>query len=270
MNCLKELHPIDQEFNMNEIAQQAAQLLMAPPFNSESRALLYLRGKREDLIVDALIASLQNLQNPDTIKKEIPVAKNQIDSWNETLSSRGYFNGKGGLKSKKQKGRVDLACFDSNSNPTMLIEVKAWSATDAVDESRYTDAKKYNHNLLKSFEIDALKLLAAGANSNSKLAIVTALFTVHCDGLTVSQMKKRKLEYVSLLRKQNRDKAGIGDSDAYRDAGVKKLTNQFDLNFGIGTPLNAKITHVSAFGRNDAIIDGVGLSLDLISAELNL
>ena len=252
---------------MNEITRQIAQLLMAPPFNSESRALLYLRGKREDLIVDALIASLQNSQNPDSIKKEIPLEKNQIDSWNESLSSRGYFTGKSGLKSKKQKGRVDLACFDSNSNPTMLIEVKAWSATDAVDESRYTDAKKYNHSLLKSFEIDALKLLAIGANSNSNLAIVTALFTVHCDGLTVSQMKQRKLEYVPLLRKQNLDKAEIGDSDAYRVAGVKKLTNQLELNFGSRTPFNAKITHGSVFGRDDASIDGVGLSLDLVFAQ---
>ena len=82
MNCLIALKLIDQEVSMNEITRQIAQLLMAPPFNSESRALLYLRGKREDLIVDALIASLQNSQNPDSIKKEIPLEKNQIDSWN--------------------------------------------------------------------------------------------------------------------------------------------------------------------------------------------
>ena len=254
---------------MEENLRQVAELFLNPPFNSESRALLYLRGKREDLIVKALQNVLQNSRPADELKREIPLSKDQIKLWNETLKARGYFKDKSGLKSTKQRGRIDLARFDANSNPTMLIEVKAWSATDAVDDSRYTHAKRYNHSLLKSFEIDALKLLAAGGDQNINLAIVTALFTVHCDDMSVSQMKKQKLKFISLLMKQNRDKAGIGNSDAYRVAGVNKLTSQFESSFGIGTPFNAKITHVSAFGRSDAIIDGVALSLDLIGAELH-
>ena len=254
---------------MEENLRQVAKLFMNPPFDSESRALLYLHGKREDLIVDALQTVLQNSRTADELKREIPVSKDQINLWNETLKARGYFKDKSGLKSTKQRGRIDLARFDANSNPTMLIEVKAWSATDAVDDSRYTHAKRYNHSLLKSFEIDALKLIAAGGDQKINLAIVTALFTLHCDDMTVSQMKKRKLKFIPLLMKQNSDKAGIGNSDAYRVAGVNKLTSQFESSFGIGTPFNAKITHVSAFGRSDAIIDGVALSLDLIGAELS-
>jgi hypothetical protein len=257
------------EITMEENLRQVAKLFMNPPFDSESRALLYLHGKREDLIVDALQTVLQNSRTADELKREIPVSKDQINLWNETLKARGYFKDKSGLKSAKQRGRIDLARFDANSNPTMLIEVKAWSATDAVDDSRYTHAKRYNHSLLKSFEIDALKLIAAGGDQKINLAIVTALFTLHCDDMTVSQMKKRKLKFIPLLMKQNSDKAGIGNSDAYRVAGVNKLTSQFESSFGIGTPFNAKITHVSAFGRSDAIIDGVALSLDLIGAELS-
>ncbi len=81
-------------------------------------------------------------------------------------------------------------------------------------------------------------------------------------------MKKIGLSYVGLLNKQNKDKARIGNSDAYRIAGLRKIVNQFESNFGEGTELNAKFVHISAFGREDAILDGVGLSLDLIGAEL--
>ena len=253
---------------MIDLIRQQASSLMAPPFDFQSRALLYLMGKREDLIVKTLLDVLRMEDSPRMIKSEHRLLPEELIRWNQSLKTRGYFDDSSGLKAPKKTGRVDLSCLDPNAKPELLIEVKAWSATDAVDDSRYTETKQYNHSLLKSFEIDALKLLAVNSGEKTKRLIVTALFTVHCDNLSVAQMKRMGLSYVGLLNKQNTDKARIGDSDAYRTAGVRQIVNQFESNFGEGTALNAKFIHTSAFGREDAILDGVGLSLDLIGAEL--
>jgi len=253
---------------MNELVRQLAISLMAPPFDSQSRALLYLTGKREDLIVKTLLDVLKKEDSTRIIKSEHRLLPQELIKWNQSLKRRGYFDDSSGLKDPKKTGRVDLSCLDLNAVPETLIEVKAWSATDAVDDSRYTEAKQYNHSLLKSFEIDALKLLAVNSGENAKRLIVTALFTVHCDNLNVAQMKRMGLSYAGLLNKQNTDKTRIGNSDAYRIAGLRQIVNQFESNFGEGTELNAKFVHISAFGREDGILDGVGLSLDLIGAEL--
>ena len=254
---------------MRKILQETAHLFMSPPFDPKSRALLYLLKKREDLIVDALSRVVQDLEVNSIPKKEFPVDSEALRSWNLSLKNHKYFGGSGGLKTKKQRGRIDLACLDSKSNPIMLVEVKAWSATDAVDESRYLESKQYNHSLLKSFEIDALKLCAVNSDGKAKLLIITALFTIHCDNMSESQMKRMKLKYIDLLKKQNRDKVGIGNSDAYRIAGVERMMHQFETKFGRGTEMNAKFTHVPVFSRDEAFLDSVGLSLDLIGAELN-
>jgi hypothetical protein len=253
---------------MNDLIRQQAISLMAPPFDSQSRALLYLTGKREDLIVKTLLDVLRKEDSSRRIKSEHGLLPKELTRWNQSLKTRGYFDNPSGLKAQKKTGRVDLSCLDPNAVPETLIEVKAWSATDAVDDSRYTETKQYNHSLLKSFEIDALKLLAVNSGEKTKRLIVTALFTVHCDNLSVAQMKRMGLSYVGLLNKQNTDKARIGNSDAYRTAGVRQIVNQFESNFGEGTELNAKFVNISAFGREDAILNGVGLSLDLIGAEL--
>ena len=253
---------------MNELVRQLAISLMAQPFDSQSRALLYLMGKREDLIVKTLSDVLRMEDSSRRIKSEHRLLPQELIRWNQSLKTRGYFDDSSGLKAPKKTGRVDLSCLDPNAIPELLIEVKAWSATDAVDNSRYKETKQYNHSLLKSFEIDALKLLAVNGGENVKRLIVTALFTVHCDNLSVAQMKRMGLSYVGLLNKQNTDKVRIGNSDAYRTAGVRQIVNQFESNFGEGTELNAKFVHISAFGREDAILNGVGLSLDLIGAEL--
>ena len=253
---------------MNELVRQLAISLMAPPFDSQSRALLYLMGKREDLIVKTLSDVLRMEDSSRRIKSEHRLLPQELIRWNQSLKTRGYFDDSSGLKAPKKTGRVDLSCLDPNAIPELLIEVKAWSATDAVDNSRYKETKQYNHSLLKSFEIDALKLLAVKGGENVKRLIVTALFTVHCDNLSVAQMKRMGLPFVGLLNKQNIDKAGIGNSDAYRIAGLHQIINQFQSNFGEGTELNAEFINVSAFGREDAILDGVGLSLDLIGASL--
>ena len=235
---------------MNELVRQLAISLMAPPFDSQSRALLYLMGKREDLIVKTLSDVLRMEDSSRRIKSEHRLLPQELIRWNQSLKTRGYFDDSSGLKAPKKTGRVDLSCLDP------------------VDNSRYKETKQYNHSLLKSFEIDALKLLAVKGGENVKRLIVTALFTVHCDNLSVAQMKRMGLSYVGLLNKQNTDKVRIGNSDAYRTAGVRQIVNQFESNFGEGTELNAKFVHISAFGREDAILNGVGLSLDLIGAEL--
>jgi hypothetical protein len=258
----------DSENKMIDLVHQQAISLMSPPFDSHSRALLYLMGKREDLIVKTLLDVLRTEDSSRRIKSEHRLMPQELTRWNQSLKTRGYFDDSSGLKARKKTGRVDLSCLDPNAVPETLIEVKAWSATDAVDDSRYTETKQYNHSLLKSFEIDALKLLAVNSGEKTKRLIVTALFTVHCDNLSVAQMKRMGLPFVGLLNKQNIDKAGIGNSDAYRIAGLHQIINQFQSNFGEGTELNAEFINVSAFGREDAFLDGVGLSLDLIGATL--
>ena len=252
---------------MEEILCQLADSFLDSTSSPSHRALLYLKGKREDLIVNALSETLIKLDDTRRISTEYGLRSDEITAWNSTLKSRGYFSGSSGLKREKIHGRVDLTCLDPADLPVELIEVKAWSATDAVDESRYLDSKQYNHSLLKSFEIDALKMQAVNVAKNATNMIVTAVFTVHCDDLSIQQMTEKGLSYVSLLNKQNSDKARIGSSDDYRLAGVNQIMNQFNAKFGSGTELNAKFTHVYAFNRNQAFLDGVGLSLDLIGAE---
>jgi hypothetical protein len=254
--------------NLNELFNQLAENLMGPSFDSQSRARLYLQGKREDQIVDSLSETLMKLDDTRTINAEHRLKPDELAAWNLSLESRGFFSGASGLSKKKLSGRVDLASVDQDNLPIALFEVKAWSATDAVDETRYLESKQYNHSILKSFEIDALKMQAVNAAEGATSVIVTALFTIHCDGLSNAQLAEKGLAYVSLLNKQNSDKAKIGNSDDYRIAGVNRIMNQFEANFGSGTKLNAKFAHAPAFNRNQAILDGVGLSLDLIGAEI--
>lgn len=104
--------------------------------------------------------------------------------------------------------------------------------------------------------------------------IVTAMFTLHCDEMSKSDLKKLKsdyeLKYVDLLLKQNRDKAGIGTSDDYRRCGLDNMLAHLGKQFGPGTSTNAKFSHVAAFGRSSASWNGVDISLDLILAELGM
>jgi hypothetical protein len=254
---------------MSELLGQLAEILAGPFFDSQSRARLYLEGKREDRIVASLSEALMRLDHKRKIIAEHRLKPDELAAWNLSLESRGFFSGASGLRKKKSSGRVDLTSVDQNDLPIALFEVKAWSATDAVDETRYLESKQYNHSILKSFEIDALKMLAVNAAEDATSVIVTALFTIHCDGLSNAQLAEKGLSYVSLLNKQNSDKAKIGNSDDYRDAGVNRVMNQFEVNFGSGTEINAKFAHVPAFSRNQAALSGVGLSLDLIGAELH-
>ena len=254
---------------MEDLLCQLADSFQDSTSSPSHRALLYLKGKREDLIVNALSETLMKLDGTRRIRAEYGLRGDEITAWNFALKSRGYFSGSSGLKREKLRGRIDLTCVDPVNLPIELIEVKAWSATDVVDETRYLDSKQYNHSVLKSFEIDALKMQAVNAANSATSMIVTALFTVHCDGLSIAQLTEKGLAYVSLLNKQNSDKAKIGNSDEYRVAGVNRIMNQFEANFGSGTKLNAKFSHVPAFNRNQALLEGVGLSLDLIGAELH-
>lgn len=254
---------------MEYLLSQLADSFLDPTLSPSNRAHLYLKGKREDQIVKMLSETLMKTDGTRRICAEYGLRRDEITAWNRALKLRGYFSEPGGLKREKQRGRIDLTCVDPVNLPIELIEVKAWSATDVVDELRYLGSKQHNHSVLKSFEIDALKMQAVNAAKSATSMIVTALFTVHCDGLSSAQMTEKGLAYVSLLNKQNSDKAKIGNSDAYRIAGVNQIMNQFKVNFGSGTELNAKFTHVSAFNRHQASFEGVGLSLDLIGAEIH-
>jgi hypothetical protein len=46
------------------------------------------------------------------------------------------------------------------------------------------------------------------------------------------------------------------------------MLTELGREFGPGTRMNAQIAHISAFGRADANFQGVGISLDLVYAEL--
>jgi hypothetical protein len=172
------------------------------------------------------------------------------------------------LEKEKQRARVDVVAFNRHARPCHFVEVKAWSATDAVDPTRYHRAKKYNHSLSKAFEIDALKLRSIGS-TDVRRTIVTAMFTIHCDGLSVASMKTLGLGYVSLNGTQNKDKRGIGSSDAYRERGVTMMMENFERSFGRRTRTEAEIVHVVGFPRTEACYGGVDVSLDLLVATLH-
>lgn len=240
--------------------------LNGPRYDSPSRALLYATTKRESAVRDECVSVLLQQEGVASARSELPLTSGQVARWNSALTSKGYFDGSGGLKAAKQRGRVDAASFGSGGDVRSLVEVKFWSATDAVDPSRYLPGKTYNHSLLKSLEIDALKLRSAAPSSAVDKLIVTALFTIHCDGLSDDRMRAIGLAYVPLLAAQNRDRFGVGDSFAYRRAGVEKVMTEFRSFLGRGA--NADVVHLPVFGSDTAAYKGVGVSLDLVVAGL--
>jgi hypothetical protein len=252
--------------------KQLEQALMEPPFDSTSRALLYAVKKDERSIQDLIAKIIGSVDQRGTSDTEVSLNQDQINRWNSSLQARGYIGGRQGLKREKLRGRFDVVGY-VDGNVRQLIEVKAWSAGDAVDLSRYRlpdcdqPSKKYNHSISQSFEIDALKMLAVDGPSIQR-TVATALFTIHCDGLSKDKMESIGLKYLELLTQQNRDTAGIGDSDAYRQFGVTRLINELSRQFGPSTEFNSLITHRAMFSRSDATYQGVGISLDLVIADL--
>jgi hypothetical protein len=253
---------------MSDLLKKLGAVLNGPKYDSQSRALLYAQKKREDLLQAECLRIIQSESRSQLSRTEFPLNKDDVNSWNKALDLRGYFKDKSGLLARKQKGRIDVVGFSEDDVMSHLIEVKAWSAGDAVDISRYRSGKKTNHSISKSFEIDALKMLSVNTGVKLHRSIVTAMFTIHCDGMTKSELKARKFKYIPLLMKQNKDRAKIGGSDDYRRVGIEMMLTELDREFGPGTRMNAQIAHISAFGRADANFQGVGISLDLVYAEL--
>ena len=81
----------DQGNKMIDLIRQQAVSLMAPPFDSKSRALLYLTGKREDLIVKTLLDVLRKEDSSRIIKSENRLMPQELIRWNQLLKTRGYF-----------------------------------------------------------------------------------------------------------------------------------------------------------------------------------
>lgn len=258
--------------NADVLNTQLEHALMQPPFDSTSRALLYAINKDEKSIQNLIAQIVGSVDQRGTSDTEVSLDRNQINRWNSSLQAKGYIGRKHGLKREKVRGRFDVVGY-VDGNIRQLIEVKLWSAGDAVDESRYRrpscdqHSKKYNHSISQSFEIDALKMLAVDGPSIQR-TVATALFTIHCDGMSEAEIRLRGLGFPSLLAKQNRDKAGIGDSDAYRQYGVTRLINELSTQFGPSTEFNSLITHRVMFSRSDASYKGVGISLDMVTADL--
>ena len=237
-------------------------------YTPTDRALLYARGKREGDIRDLLARQLPTQVRVADSFTEWAVPPNDVSGWNELLRSRDYFSNKSGLSAEKQRGRVDVITRTIDKEPLDLVEVKAWSTTDANQLKRYASPCKYNHSISKAFEIDALKLLAITAPSVRSRIIVTCFFTVHCDHLSESDMKGLKLAYVPLLKFQNNDSLKIGGSREYRARGVRLAGEHLSTQFGHGTDLGASIDTYPIFDESSARVDGVGISLDVIVASI--
>ena len=252
--------------NADVLNTQLEDALMQPPFDSTSRALLYAINKDERSIQDLIAKIVGSVDQRGTSDTEVSLDRNQIKRWNSSLQAKGYIGVKHGLKREKMRGRFDVVGY-VDGNIRQLIEVKLWSAGDAVDESRYNFSKPYNHSISQSFGIDALKM-AAVDGSSIRRTVATALFTIHCDGMSEAEMKLMGLGFPSLLAKQNRDKAGIGNSDAYRQLAVTRIINELSKQFGPSTEFNSLITHRVMFSRSDASYQGVGISLDMVTADL--
>jgi len=255
---------------MSDFLRKLFFALHGPEYESQSRALLYAQGKREDLLQAECLRIIHSESKSELSRTEFPLDKDEVGIWNELLGSRGYFEDKSGLSARKQRGRIDVVGFTETGLMNHLIEVKAWSAGDAVNMSRYRPGKKTNHSISKSFEIDALKMFSVKPREKLRRSIVTAMFTIHCDGMSESELKERKFKFLPLLMEQNRDKAKIGSSDNYRRVGLERMLTELGGAFGPGTAMNAQFSYLSAFGRADAISQGVGISLDLMFAELGM
>jgi hypothetical protein len=239
-----------------------------PKYTPADRALLYARGKREGDIRNLLARQLPTQVPVADSFTEWAVPSNNVSGWNELLRSRDYFSNKSGLSAEKQRGRVDVITRTIDKEPLDLVEVKAWSTTDANQLRRYESICKYNHSISKAFEIDALKLLAIEAPSVRSRIIVTCFFTVHCDHLSESDMNGLKLAYVPLLKFQNNDSLKIGGSREYRARGVRLAGEHLFAQFGHGTDLGASIDTFQIFDESSARVDGVGISLDVIVASI--
>lgn len=240
--------------------------LMQPPFDSTSRAQLYAVGKKEKSIQREIEKILGSVEQLGTTRTELRLDQNQNDRWNSSLRTRGYFAPQTKLKPTTSPGRVDVVGY-IDGNIRQLIEVKLWSAGDAVNESRYNFSMPHHHSISQSFGIDALKMLAVNGPLIRR-TVATALFTIHCDGLSRNEMKLMGLKYPKLLAQQNRDAAGIGDSDAYRQHGVTRLIDELTRQFGPSTEFKSSIDHRVMFSRADASYRGVGISLDMVTADL--
>lgn len=251
-----------------QLGRDLANVLMGDRYHPERRALLYATEKREDLLRDELVEILRAGPGTGSARRELPLTAEQVAAWNESLLQRGYFSDRSGLGDPKKRGRIDAAAASADGSLSHLVEVKAWSATDAVEQRRYSAQCKYNHSLSKAFEIDALKLRSVQPEERLERFIVTAMFTIHCDGLSRQQLLSKGLSYVGVNMKQNLDKAGIGSSMEYRRLGLEMLTEAFDGRFGRGTDFDASIAAVRAFSGDEAEFLGVGVSLDLVVARL--
>ena len=258
---------------MIEFLGKLAGALMGPEHDSDSRALLYVKGKKESRLQSKCLQILKHDYASDRSRTEYPLGTEQVKHWNALLDERGYFDDKSGLKKSKKKGRIDVVGIGQDNSLSHLLEIKLWSAGDAVDNSRYLlgrEGREVKHSISKSFEVDALKIFSIEGEMNLHRCIVTAMFTLHCDGMPKSDLKARKMPYLDLLTKQNKDKAGFGTSDDYRRVGLDTMLTQLGEQFGPGTSTNAKFSHVAAFGRSSASWNGVDISLDLILAELGM
>lgn len=127
---------------MIEFLEKLAGAIMGPKYDSDSRALLYFPGKREDLLQCECEQILKHDYKLERSETEHRLSKEQVEHWNGLLDERGYFDDRSGLKKPKKKGRIDVVGIGQDNSLSHLVEIKLWSAGDAVDDSRYLPGKK--------------------------------------------------------------------------------------------------------------------------------
>ena len=106
---------------------------MGPEHDSHSRALLYVKGKKESRLQSECLQILKHDYASDRSRTEYPLGTEQVKHWNALLDERGYFDDKSGLKKSKKKGRIDVVGIGQDNSLSHLLEIKLWSAGDAVD-----------------------------------------------------------------------------------------------------------------------------------------
>ena len=112
--------------NPVEIGKHLASTFNGPSYTDTARALLYARGKREDIIRDESCKVLQALSEAPLAQTELRLTLEQVQFWNGMLREHGLLGTPGGLKGAKKRGRVDVAVQNPSGSPIALAEIKAW------------------------------------------------------------------------------------------------------------------------------------------------
>ena len=79
---------------MFDFIQKLADVLSGPAYDSESRALLYAKEKREDLLQAECLRIVQSESLSKLSRMEYPLHKDEVLTWNDSLRLRGYFDSK--------------------------------------------------------------------------------------------------------------------------------------------------------------------------------